>query len=219
VKPVPPQIARKTTEATPERKKVMEKAEAPDNAVMNQLRGAGPAGEAPGGGNVDKIRDILFGSQMKDYDTRFRRLEESLLNQTAEIRETTRRRVDAFETYVKKELDAIQARLKAEREERSEGIKQQARELKDLADSLQQKLRDIEDHNSEGERSLREQILQQSKDLLEEMQVRQNEMTALLERRSEDLAATKTDRAMLASLFSEAALRLKDEFRIPGTEG
>jgi hypothetical protein len=198
----------------------MEKAKTnPNNAAMDQIRPAGAPGEVPGAGNVDKIRDILFGSQMKDYETRFRRLEESLLSQTAEIRDTTKRRVDTFESYVKKELETLQARLKTEREERIEGIKHQARELKELTDALQQKLRDLEDRGSEAERNLREQILQQSKELLDEMRVRQNEMTALLERRSEDLATSKTDRAMLAALFTEAAMRLNDEFQIPGAEG
>jgi hypothetical protein len=197
----------------------MQKASTDDSrAAVDQPRGNAPV-ETPSAGNVDKIRDILFGSQMKDYDTRFRRLEESLLNQTAEIREMTRRRIDTFESYTKKELEALDARLRTEREERLEAIKLQSRELKDLAETLQQKLRELEDRNSEGDRALREQILQQSKDLVEEMRVRQNEMTALVERRSEDLANAKTDRSMLAALFTEAAMRLNDEFRIPGVEG
>jgi hypothetical protein len=189
-----------------------------DRIALDHGKGAAPV-DAPGGGNVDKIRDILFGSQMKDYDTRFRRLEESLLSQTADIRDTTKRRLDTFESYVKKELEALTGRLKAEREERLEGIKQLSREAKELADTLQHKLRELEDNSSEGDRALREQILQQSKDLLDEMRVRQNEVLAVVERRSEDLASTKTDRTMLAALFTEAALRLNDEFRIPGTEG
>jgi hypothetical protein len=220
VKPVLRNSAGKKAKAKPEGRKVMQAAKTvPEDAAVDQLKGAGSAAEAASPGNVDKIRDILFGSQMKDYDTRFRRLEESLLSQTAEIREATRRRVDAFESYVKKELETLQARLKTERDERLEGARQQSRELKDLGDTLHQKLRDIEDRSSEGERGLRDQLLQQSKDLLDEMRVRQNEMTALLERRSDDLTSTKTDRAMLAALFNEVALRLNNEFRIPGTEG
>ena len=43
-------------------------------------------------GNVDKIRDILFGSQMRDYETRFARLEETLSKEASELRESTRRR-------------------------------------------------------------------------------------------------------------------------------
>src|SRR5579862_2994368 len=71
-----------------------------------------------GAGNVDKIRDILFGSQMRDYEARFVRLEEALVKETMEIRETNRRRFDQIEAYMRKEFEAVQARFKSERDER-----------------------------------------------------------------------------------------------------
>ena len=58
-----------------------------------------------------------------------------------------------------------------------------------------------------------------SKELLDEIQKRQAELGALLDRRVQDLSSTKTDRAMLAALFTEVAMRLNDEFHIPGSEG
>ena len=180
---------------------------------------ASPADAVGAGGNVDKIRDILFGSHIKDYETRFGRLEESLVSQTVELRESTKRRLDGLETYLKDELEALQSRLKSEREDRSTAVKQLSREVKELGDALHTKLREIEDHGSESDRRVREQILQQSKQLLAEIQARQAEVTSLVERRSQDLASTKTDRAMLAALLTEVAMRLNDEFHIPGSEG
>jgi hypothetical protein len=53
------------------------------NAVEN---GSGE----PGAASVDKIRDILFGSQIKNYESRFARLEETLARETAELKETMR---------------------------------------------------------------------------------------------------------------------------------
>ena len=47
----------------------------------------GGAENADRPGNVDKIRDILFGSQMRDYDKKFARIEERLLKETADLRE------------------------------------------------------------------------------------------------------------------------------------
>ena len=64
-----------------------------------------------GAGNVDKIRDILFGSQMRDYEARFARLEETLVKETMEIRETNRRRFDQLETYIKREFETVQSRF------------------------------------------------------------------------------------------------------------
>jgi hypothetical protein len=40
----------------------------------------------------------------------------------------------------------------------------------------------------------------------------------LLDRRVHELRDGKTDRATLASLFTEVALRLNDQFQIPGSE-
>ncbi len=172
-----------------------------------------------GAGNVDKIRDILFGSQMRDYESRFARLEETLVKETTEIRESSRRRFDQLENYIRREFEAVQARLKTERDERSDSQNNQARELKEMGDSLSRRLRDLDDRESNVERSLRNDLLQQARDLTEEIRVKHDELASLLDRRAEELRDTKTDRAALATLFSEVALRLSDEFRIPGAEG
>jgi hypothetical protein len=171
-----------------------------------------------GAGNVDKIRDILFGSQMRDYEARFARLEETLVKETAEIRDSSRRRFDQLEDYLRRELEALQNRLKNERDERSDTAGQQSRELKELAESLGRRLRDLDDRGSNVERDLRSQLLQQAKDIGEEMRGRHEEISGLLEKRFHELRHGKTDRAALASLFNEVALRLNDQFQIPGAD-
>ena len=181
----------------------------PDNRA-HALRG--------GAGNVDKIRDILFGTQMRDYDSRFARLEETLVKENAEIRETSKRRFDQLESFVKKEFETIQAKFKAERDERLDGATQHSRELKDLGDSLSRKLRDLDDRSSGVERDLRSQLLDQARELNEEIRSTQDEIAATLEKRYHELKDGKTDRAALATLFNEVALRLSDQFHIPGSE-
>ncbi|MFI5095659.1 MAG: hypothetical protein ACHQIK_19695, partial [Candidatus Acidiferrales bacterium] len=44
-------------------------------------------GELREGANVDKIRDILFGSNMREYEKRFARLEERLTKSSDALRE------------------------------------------------------------------------------------------------------------------------------------
>jgi phage host-nuclease inhibitor protein Gam len=171
-----------------------------------------------GAGNVDKIRDILFGTQMRDYDSRFARLEETLVKENAEIRETTKRRFDQLESFMKKEFETIQAKFKSERDERLDGATQHSRELKDLTDSLSRKLRDLDDRSSGVERDLRSQLLDQARELNEEIRSTHDEIAAMLEKRYHELKDGKTDRAALATLFTEVALRLSDQFHIPGSE-
>ena len=103
-----------------------------------------------GPGNVDKIRDILFGTQMRDYEQRFARLEESLRKESAELRDSTRKRLDALEGYIKKELESLESRLKSEKDERSENHRQLAGELKSTGVSITKKIGEVEDQNSLG---------------------------------------------------------------------
>jgi phage host-nuclease inhibitor protein Gam len=182
-----------------------------------------PADQQPqvlrgGAGNVDKIRDILFGSQMRDYESRFARLEETLIKETLEIRETNKRRFDQLEGYIRREFETVQTRLKAERDERSDSNSQQSRELKELGDSLSRRIRDLDDRETNGERALRSDLLQQARDLTDEIRARHDEMAGLLDKRVNELRDGKTDRAALATLINEVALRLGDQFQIPGAE-
>ncbi len=171
-----------------------------------------------GAGNVDKIRDILFGTQMRDYESRFNRLEETLIKETLEIRETSRRKFEQLEGFMRKEFETVQTRIKAERDERTEVAGQMARELKDLTDALSRRLRDLDDRATTTERDLRSDLLQQARDLTEEIRARHEELSTILDRRVHELRDGKTDRATLASLFTEVALRLSDQFQIPGSE-
>ena len=171
-----------------------------------------------GGGNLEKIRDILFGTQMRGYEARFVALEEALAKETAEIRETSRRRFEQLESYIKKELELLQTRWKAERDERSDAAVQHSRELRELGESLSRRVRDLDERGTAVERDLRSQLLQQAKDLSDDIQARHEAVGTLLEKRFQELRQDKTDRAALASLFNEVALRLNDQFQIPGAD-
>ena len=181
-------------------------------------RASAPAAEQAGVGNVDKIRDILFGSQIREYDSRLTRLEETMVKENADLRDSMKKRLDSLENFVKKELESLQARLKSEREQRSEAAQQLSQELKGLGESLTRKIRELEDQGAEANRGVRQEILQQSNELSEEIRARHEETAAALELRVGELGASKTDRAALASMFTEVAMRLNDEFRMPGSD-
>jgi uncharacterized phage infection (PIP) family protein YhgE len=174
--------------------------------------------EQTGGASLDKVLDILFGVQMRDYDRRFARLEERLLKETADLKDEVRKRLDALDGYVKSETESLAEQIKAEREERRESIADGARELKDATRSLEKKASQLDELLSRSQRDLRQQILDQHQRLSDEIRQKVEEVLAALARESETLRSEKTDRATLASLLTEMALRLTDELRIPGAE-
>jgi hypothetical protein len=165
-------------------------------------------GAANGGENVDKIRDILFGTQMRDYDKRFNRLEERLLKESADLREDSRKRFDGLEAYIKKEFEALGMRLAAEKTARTDDVQHLSEGLKDLSRNADRRAANIEEQMNQGHSQLREQILDQSKSLNDEIASRHADLHGTLHREVAGLRDEKTNRADLASMFNEVALRL-----------
>jgi hypothetical protein len=155
---------------------------------------------------------------MRDYERRFARLEEAFKKESSDLREATRHNLEALEGYVHKELAALEARLNTERDERSEGHSRLAADLSSASASLLKKIGDMENHESQSKRDIRNDLLQQSKELTDAIRNKGEELVALLERRAQELHHAKTDRAALAGLFNEVALRLGDQFKVPGAD-
>jgi len=193
------------------RKKGVRPAMSADHDEKNAVNG-----ELKEGANVDKIRDILFGSNMREYEKRFARLEERLTKSSDALREDLKKRFDSLETYVREEMESLGQRLKTEKTERGESLKELTRETRDSAKSLEKKLSGQEEQLSSTQADLRGRILDQSKSLGNQIQKSKEELEAALDREAETLRTDKTDRAMLADLFNELALRLKDELELPG---
>src|SRR6516165_11426379 len=84
-------------------------------------------GELREGANVEKIRDILFGNNMREYEKRFARLEERLTKSSEALREDLKKRFDSLETYVREEMESLGGRLKTEKSERTDSLKELTR--------------------------------------------------------------------------------------------
>lgn len=158
--------------------------------------------------SLSKVRDILVGSQMRELDKRFSRLEERLIKECNDLRNETRKRLDTLENYIKEEADSLSFRAKNEQVKRDEAVKAINEEQRKLAESLEQKMTEIDEQASKTQRELRQQIFSQSQTLHDDIRQKYEEIVALLERETYELKNEKTDRNQLAALFSELALRL-----------
>lgn len=163
------------------------------------------------GASVDKIRDILFGSQIKNYEARFARLEDNLVRETVELKETMRRRFESLEGFFKSETEALAARLKAEREERSGTDATIDQALKATHAELNRKINELDASTAEAQSGLRKELMAESRKLLDEIGQRHDTLRALLERRVSELRHGKTDRALLSALFAEIASQIGDD--------
>jgi small-conductance mechanosensitive channel len=171
-----------------------------------------------GGGNIDKVRDILFGGQMRDYDRRFSRFEERLAQETAELKDDLRKRLTALEQFIKQELASVSDRIKSEHDERAGAIKEVTRDLRENAKTFEKKTSQLDDQIEKLKAELRKQTLDLHKRLSDDIQGKVDDVLARLNQTATDLRHDKTDRAELAALLNEMALRIAADPPAPGSD-
>ena len=57
------------------------------------------------GGNVDKIREILFGGQMRQYERRFEEMEARIKSELDELRALINKQVSSLDEWARREVD------------------------------------------------------------------------------------------------------------------
>ncbi len=173
--------------------------------------------EITGANSLDKVRDILFGSQARDYEKRFARLEERLTKEANELKNDVKRRFDMLESYIKRELETLGERLRSEQNERHDNDTQLSNEIKQMSNNFERRASQLDELLMRMQRELRDQMLEQSKDLSDDIRQKHESLLQSLERESQDIRFEKTDRSALASMFTEIAMRLNNEFKLPPT--
>ncbi len=165
--------------------------------------------------SLDKVRDILFGQQVREQEKRFGRLEDRLAKELNDIRDDLTKRMGTLEAFAKSEIDTLTDRLKAEQTERTKSDRELTKELEETGKSLEKKLSDLDGRTTDATREIRKLILDQSKILRDEMLKRNDELSATLQKAIGEIRNDKADRFGLADLLTEVAMKLKGEFKMP----
>ena len=176
--------------------------------------------------NLDKVRDLLFGNQMRDSEKRLNKIEERLASDLNDLREDNRKRFESLEALLKKEIQSLVEKIKseqttrndaikgvgqdikAEAANRNEAIKGVSQEIRDAVKAITEQIREGQDKAAEMDRDIRQELADASKTMREELQAVRTAASSALDASSDELRDSKADRTMLADLFSEFADRL-----------
>jgi len=173
------------------------------------------AGNGQGAGaevvGVDKIRDLLFGNQMQDYDRRFSKLEERFLQRFKEIESETARNLSAHDLNAKKQVDSLASQLREEKDLRSDADKEIERTLREQNQSLEKRQRTMSDQISQLERDFADRLSHEVQALHDEIKRRNEDLQHTIEKMFAELTNVKTDRNLLAGLFVEVAKCLNQD--------
>ncbi len=177
------------------------------------VRESGP--EMLASGNLDQVREILFGAQSRSTEKRLARLEEDLPKRVAEIRDELKRGLANIEAYASGEINSLSERLRVEGKERGKIDDELREKLDEAAKGLRKETAELNERSTAAQRDLRQQLLDQAKRLDEEFQRRTDDLAAVLARAVDELRAEKADRKAVAGILHEVAMRLTDDLSLP----
>lgn len=177
-------------------------------AAQAALAGAPASADAPG---VDKIRELLFGNQMQDYDKRFSVLDDRFQQKLRDIEAESARSLGSMESSIKKQLESIAGQVRQEQDLRAEADKELGRGLREQIQGLEKRLGQVSDQLASLERDFTERLGHESQSLRDEGRKRNEDTRATIERMFSELSNVKTDRNLLAGLFVEIARCLNQD--------
>ena len=163
--------------------------------------------------SLDKVRDILFGGQMRAVESRLQGLEERLMREQAVMRSDLDKRLADLDASAKRDAQTLGDRLNAERTKRTEELKALSAEIKEILRSLEKRHVKLEELSGLADAEIRDQILQQSRAIGAEIERLSQRVTTDLNREVAALRNDKTDVSALVGVFSDMATRLAGESR------
>ena len=165
--------------------------------------------------SLDRVRDILFGAQMRTVDRRLAQIEERLLREFATARAELEKQVAALDTAAKRALAGLDEKLKAEQAKRGEEDKALRGELKDGVKNLDRGLAQLQAASSQEDAELRGQLLELGKQHGADLRRVADQLSSDLKQAVLELRTEKTDTASLVELLTEMAQRLSSDLAGP----
>ena len=190
--------------------------------------------------SMEQVRELLFGAQLKDMETRFQRQEERFQREITDSRNALKTRLDSLENFMKSEIASILHRLKDEQTEREEVIKAEQRErnenlkteqreraeavtllTKDLAaanEALERKLTKLSGTLDNTERELRQLLQTESGALSVKMDEKYRDALDALAKTSSDIRKDMVYRSSFSTMLTEVAVKLSGQWPLDVTQ-
>ncbi|MEG3925242.1 hypothetical protein [Microcoleus sp. D3_18a_C4] len=170
-------------------------------------------------GNIDQIRDIIFGAQLREYDNRFDKIDSDL----SMMQQDMQTRIEQVRTVLSGEMraavDSLEKKVKSltsNTQEESADIRQQVDRINRKFSSSMEALDEAIDNQTS---SLRDELSQTRDRLSEESRTLKTQVFEELDRRFSMLRDVKVSRDDMAEILFELGMRLKGTEFVPELKG
>jgi DNA anti-recombination protein RmuC len=170
-------------------------------------------------GNIDQIRDIIFGAQLREYDNRFDKIDSDLSMMQQDMQARIEQVKTVLGTEMRTAIDSFEKKVKSitlNTQEDSADLRQQLDRVNRKFSSSIEALDEALD-NQTG--SIRDELSQTRERLSEETRTLKTQVFEELDRRFSMLRDVKVSRDDMAEILFELGMRLKGTEFVPELKG
>jgi hypothetical protein len=202
--------------------------EAPQNEYYNRDTGGQERKMMNNNDNKDivsmnQVRDLLFGTQLRDVETRFQRQEARFQREVNDAREALKVRLDSLENFMRSETASLlhrvnteaaerEAALKAEQRERIETFNKLAGDITAAENAFERRIAALSSTLDNAEQEIRKLMQAETSSLNDKVD---EKYTAALNVISETASQVRNDmvyRSTLSNMFTEMAIKLSNQW-------
>jgi DNA anti-recombination protein RmuC len=166
-------------------------------------------------GNIDQIRDIIFGAQLREYDNRFDKIDSDLSMMQQDMQARIEQVKTVLSAEMKAAVDSLEKKVKSltsNTQEESADLRQQIDRVNRKFSSNMEALDEAMDNQTS---SLRDELSQTRDRLSEETRTLKTQVFEELDRRFSMLRDVKVSRDDMAEILFELGMRLKGTEFVP----
>ena len=160
-------------------------------------------------GNIDQIRDILMGPQLRDYETRLAQVEADLSLLRQDLRDRIEETKTSFAAEIRLTVESLEKKIKAVSLTASE----ESADLRQLTDRMNKRFSNtIEALNDSVDKqvaTLRDELSESKARLQEDVRNLRDQIFEELDRQFSSLRSGKVSKDDMAEILFEVAMRIK----------
>lgn len=161
--------------------------------------------------NVDKIRDILFGSQMREVEKRFNSLEKNLASDLDKLRNENALQIESLKTFIESEIEILGSKLAGEESARIENVDELDNQLKQQVKLIKKEISDVGKSLDKQTSDTNKKMLKQSQDFSKELNEQISEARERMDGHRDELSGSKVDKLLLAEMLNTLALQVNPQ--------
>ena len=163
----------------------------------------------PGLGDIEKVRDILFGRYVESFERRFEELEARLEADVDKLKDRLSDKIASMDAAVNESLKQLDQQIDLEKVTRDSELNELQLSLQQAETALQHSISLMEDQANQDFSAVRTSMQESHQELMDKSIALQAELTTQIELQKTQLESDKVSGQALALMLDEVAVKLR----------